>query len=269
MAQAACPSESIHLLVNTASEEDSSSLQRKSVCISCPPSKHLCLPSKAAILILLWTAIVGTIYYAAIYVGAILTLTLSNPNISLTTFDSLPYAIFAIVMMFYPLSGFIADVCCGRLKTIVVSLIILFILVILISLGLSVTETIEIYNFSSLHKNQGIIVIIIGFLSLITFVVGLAGYQANFIQLGLDQLFEAPSQYLGLFIHYAIWLFQAGSIPFTVTIPLLLCSSLRRLIRTALFNFLIYGIVCFHPLTTNWVLETTLVLLRTWTPKSL
>ena len=184
MALAACPSESTHFLVNTASEENSSSLQQKSVCSSYPPSKHLCLPSKAAIFILLWTAIVGTICYAVIYVGAIPILTLSNPNISLTTFDSLPYAIFAVVMMFYPLSGFTANVYCGRLKTIVVSLIIPFILVIFISLGLSVTETIELHNFSSLHQNQGIFVIIIGFLSLITFVIGLAGYQANFIQLG-------------------------------------------------------------------------------------
>ena len=28
-------------------------------------------------------------------------------------YEPLPYAILAIVMMFYPLSGFIADVCCG------------------------------------------------------------------------------------------------------------------------------------------------------------
>ena len=40
MANVASTSESSRLLVNTASE-DSSPLQPKSVCISCPPSKHL------------------------------------------------------------------------------------------------------------------------------------------------------------------------------------------------------------------------------------
>ena len=40
--------------------------------------------------------------------------------------------------------------------------------------------------------------------SLLTFVVGLVGYQANF---GLDQLLEVPSRNLGLFIHYATWVF--------------------------------------------------------------
>ena len=237
MALAACPSESTHLLVNTASEDSSSPLQQKSVCIS-QLSKHLCLPSKAAILILLWTAVVGIVYYTAIYVGVILTTALSNPNISLTTFDFLPYAILAIIMMFYPLSGFIADVCCGRLKTIAISLIFLLIMVILISLGLSVFQTIDLHNIiSSLRHNQGILVIIIGFLTLISFVIGLVGYQANFIQLGLDQLFEAPSQYLGLFIHYATWVFQTGSIPFTVTIPLLLCSNLSHPTEIALLIF--------------------------------
>ena len=57
------PTESSCLLVNTASEEDSSPLQpQQRAAISCPPPKHLCLPSKAAILILLWTVIVGAIY---------------------------------------------------------------------------------------------------------------------------------------------------------------------------------------------------------------
>ena len=59
MAHIADSSESSRLVVNTASEDSSSPLQQKSVCISCPPSKLLCLPSKAAILILLWTIIVG------------------------------------------------------------------------------------------------------------------------------------------------------------------------------------------------------------------
>ena len=174
------PSESSHLLVNTASEDSSSLCQQKSVCISCPLLKHLCLPSKAAILILLWTAVVGTVYYAAIFAGALLTMSLSNPSISLSTYDSLPYATLAMVMMFYPLSGFITDVCCGRVKTIVISLICLLILVLLLSLGLSVSQTVTLHDFSSLHHNQGIFVIIVGLFSLIVFVIGLVGYQANF-----------------------------------------------------------------------------------------
>ena len=116
MAQLIHPSESTHLLVNAASADSSSPLQQKSVCI-CPPSKHLCLPSKAAILILFWTVITGTLYYTALGAAAMTTIHLN----SFSAYDFLPYAMLALIMIFYPLSGFIADICCGRLKTVVVS----------------------------------------------------------------------------------------------------------------------------------------------------
>ena len=122
------PPETSCLLVNTASEDSlsmSSPRQWKSVCISCPPSKHLCLPSKAAILILLWTATVGAIYNILVGSAALLQISNARINSNISVYEPLPYAILALVMMFYPLSGFIADVCCGRLKAVVVSLMFL------------------------------------------------------------------------------------------------------------------------------------------------
>ena len=38
-------------------------------------------------------------------------------------------------------------------------------------------------------------------LTFILIVISLSCYQANIIQLGLDQLLEAPSEKLGLYIH--------------------------------------------------------------------
>ena len=55
-------------------------------------------------------------------------------------------------------------------------------------------------KYHSFTHDQGIVVVILACLSLLLFIIGLVGYQANIIQLGLDQLFEAPSQYLSLFI---------------------------------------------------------------------
>ena len=54
------------------------------------------------------------------------------------------------------------------------------------------------------------------------------GYHANLFQLGLDQLFEAPSEYLSLFILYALWAFKLGSLPFNIFVPSLLCSDHLR-----------------------------------------
>ena len=233
MAQVVCLSESSHLLVNTASEEDSSPLQQKSVCISCPPSKHLCLPSKAAILILLWTTIVGAMYHNFVGYSAMLVMGNPHPNTILSEYEPLPYAILAIVMMFYPLSGFIADVCCGRLKTVSISLISLLFCMILLLLALSVMETVPQPYFYTLRYGQGILTVILAFLSLLTFVFSLTGYQANFIQLGLDQLFEAPSRYLSLFIHYAVWAFSFGSLHFLLNALMLLCSTVNKSMEVA------------------------------------
>ena len=53
-------------------------------------------------------------------------------------------------------------------------------------------------------KECGILLV----LALILFSIGLIGYQSNFIQFGLDQLLDAPSHYLGLYVHYAMWAFS-------------------------------------------------------------
>ena len=100
------------------------------------------------------------------------------------------------------------------------------------------------YNYYSLmfHQAEGIIVFILILVSLVVFVIGLAGYQANMIQLGLDQLFEAPSQYLSLFILYAVWAFKLGAIPLTVSGPLLLCRGSTHFaadVIVSIFPFLI------------------------------
>ena len=54
--------------------------------------------------------------------------------------------------------------------------------------------------------------------------IGLAGFQANYVQLGLDQLFEVPVRYLRLFIHYAIWIFHLGLLPLRIIDSFVACS---------------------------------------------
>ena len=85
--------------------------------------KHLCLPFKAAILTIFWTVAVGTTYNLVLLLTVMLVDTRPlSPDISISANDCLPYAILALVTMLYPLSGFTADVCCGRLKVVVISL---------------------------------------------------------------------------------------------------------------------------------------------------
>ena len=159
-------------------------------------------------------------------------------------YEPLPYAILALVMMFYPLSGFIADVCCGRLKAVIISLICILSFFIGMLVALSLFVSISKPDIPILHimeHNLGIacVIVILAIISLLAFIIGLAGYQANFIQLGLDQLFEAPSQYLVLFIHYATWTFNFGSLHFIINLYMMKCVSDEKKFAVVIIQVLI------------------------------
>ena len=204
--------ESRRLLHNNG---DSSSRNRRRKC--CLLRQDFCLPSKAAYLILLWTVAVGLIYYSLLksVVGGV---HINETGSSVAIYESITYAVLAFIMMFYPLSGLIADVCCGRLKTAAISLTV-FLISLFVGISISIISISLRYfflsrNMSYLFSNApGIIVFILLIILFLLFVLGLSGYQANYIQLGLDQLFEAPSRYLSLYIHYAILAFYISEIP--------------------------------------------------------
>ena len=82
----------------------------------CCREKYLCLSSKAAILIILWTAVVGTAYtFIKDLVAIMINTSHYACTVDVAVLDLIPYAVLAVIMTFYPLSGFIADVCCGCL----------------------------------------------------------------------------------------------------------------------------------------------------------
>ena len=96
--------------------------------VNCLP-RGLCLPSKAAVLILIWTLIVSAIYKTA-EEGTTYTvyrlkesekthfhfLAVNHSDIFIT------YLIFVLLLLVYPLAGFVADVCCGRYRAVIISL---------------------------------------------------------------------------------------------------------------------------------------------------
>ena len=106
-------------------------------------------------------------------------------------------------------------------------------------------------DYALSHYKEILFVLLIS-LSLFAFVFGLAGYQANCIQLGLDQLFEAPSQYLGLFIHYAMWVFQSGTLSFITLFSPMLCSHLPNKTIALMFTILYVIVMTLLLLISYW-----------------
>ena len=125
-----------------------------------------------------------------------------------------------------------------------------------------ILETITFDDFNQAlryDKVPSMSIIITAFLSLFAFIIGLAGYQANFIQLGLDQLFEAPSHYLVLFIYYAIiWDIQSGSLSFRLIYFLMLCSyhgsnlKIFAIAASVLFNILMIVLLLIGYFKRKW-----------------
>ena len=181
--------------------------------------KHICLPSKSAMIILMWTLVIGAINgfatYGSIVAGLSLRFHIRHIFFSIVTI----YAIMAMVLLLYPLAGFLADVCWGRYRTVIASLGFLC-----VSFGILTVCTVIFvktdYFSHHGHKTSKFIFGTLVAVSFLLFATGLAGYKANFIQLGLDQLMEAPSRYLGLFVHWVAWFYALGS--FIVAVPFIL-----------------------------------------------
>ena len=171
--------------------------------LSCK-SKHFCFSSKAAILIILWAAVVGTAFTLFKDIVAISILGSHYAHImDIATLDLIPYATLTVIMIFYPFSGFIADVCCGRYKIVMISLTLVLLSFLLLGiaciLGFHMEESNIKFGLNYTHVPQyeeTISVIILASLALVLFITALGGYQANYIQLGLDQLLEAPNEHL-------------------------------------------------------------------------
>ena len=164
--------------------------------------RQLCLPSKAAVVILLWTAVVSAMYKTAGETALhIIDTKIVDQYIKDNIGVLIVYLVFVMVYVLYPLAGFLADIYCGRYKMVITSLCLLLCGsgCFCISSTLFLTGAITAPYYTIRNSSYYFTILGIGLLFLIT---GLSGYQANIIQLGLDQLLDVPSEYLGLFLHW-------------------------------------------------------------------
>ena len=172
-------------------------------------SRIQCVTSKAGIMILLWT------FMVAFVLGVVFGLTSYRTFVLLTYLsvqDVLPtllavYAVGAVVYMFFPIAGFVADVYCGRYKVIRFSVWLLWIALLLISLYAIVSS----FTISTLNEHGIIIVSVVASVALLVFAVGISAFQANIIQFGTDQLQDASAGELSAFIRWYVWTSYLGS----------------------------------------------------------
>lgn len=211
-----------------------------------------CSVSRGILTILLWNLLVGITYAIVVLAPAGL--------IFQEVFADVPFwvlfhiflgahCLIGLVQMLYPVGGLLADVQCGRCRVITFSLF---------SVGCGFLCTAVVGIFFSLDKlfHAAIYIeITVGGLALIMFVIGFSGFQANIVQFGLDQLLDASSEELSLFLHWLVWTEYVGELVVKLLITSSPYSSSLRIVLGFLsvpFLIVITSLLVFSCLKRHW-----------------
>ena len=209
--------------------------------------RQIYLQHKAVVLILVWTMIVGELLaLEQLLIGAFIEnyVPLSNKandyfTNSVSSQLAFVYAILAVIAMFYPLGGFLADVYCGRFKMVMIGLGFLtfsFSSLIVVFVWFGIITKFGHHSFKLLREypfKEVAPVYFIGFGTYCLSAFGIVAFQANSIQLGLDQLMDTPSRGLSIFIHLAVWANVLGTTLMDIGGALLECPTSQITVRIA------------------------------------
>ena len=236
-------------LLSSFSQNESTSWRKVAALFVHSHLVRFCPMPKAAILVLSWAVFVGILHFMLSNFALLLLLCGDIlPIIELPTLIVIYYSSFALVYIFYPLSGYLADVYCGRFRIIAGSLALLLFILIFCIIFYSLCLLLSLTPFWNIFLGSA------GLVCVLIAVIGIAGFDANFIQFGLDQLLEAPSHHQALFVHWAKWCYDLMSVLIlfmfmyvevcldpTWTIKLTSVSSLILLFELVLALLLIIG----------------------------
>ena len=216
-----------------------------------------CVSNKAALLILLWSFMVG-----------LLNAMLLNPEMYIRIYKSrefyeylIVYGVIVIFTFFFPLAGILADIKFGRYKTVVNSLFIVLLTVLLVILvaaaGVIIAYYLEIEAITIASLVLG------GILTIILY-VGLISFTANVVQFGMDQLHDSPGEDNTLFIHWYVWTYYASFFVSQLTLNLGL-TSMFEFIDEYMLDYAIttgFCLLALIPVVVVMVLPITLCLVR-------
>ena len=143
------------------------------------------LKNKGAILVIVWGFLMTVMQYYITYT-------------SLNTYSSHTFVLLqSIVGLTLPIGGWLADVCLGRYKIISLSLWMMWFSSIIITFGLVILQLLNLQHEIHYHK----------LLLILLFPLGIAFgfFQANIVQFGLDQLYDAYSSEIMASIVWYSW----------------------------------------------------------------
>ena len=203
--------------------------------IFCPNFKFA-----APMSILLWNFLVQSAYSIILYaiIGVLFT-SIDDRDFGVVVNSSIGgYGLIGLILMLYPIGGLIADLRYGRYKVIKLSLINNWVGAIIMSV-LGVMYSVNVHR--KFHDNVlNVSTVVASSLILVVFGLGIGGFQSNVVQFGLDQLQDAYSEELSLFLHWLVWIEQIGELFPRGVIALTFCHSLYTTYKIIGYSGLLY-----------------------------
>ena len=176
-----------------------------------------CVKSKAALLVMCWNSLVTILAgYALEYGSMIATVADYMPHANrLQTLAPAFFGFLALLHLFYPVAGCLADTRCGRYKTISNSLWFIIWSGVFTCAGTTVAYC-YYYKVIPLQTVSVTVLLAIGFgfstfTGIMLFLSNYISFNANIIQFGMDQLHDSPSEDSILFIHWFVFTSHLGT----------------------------------------------------------
>ena len=168
--------------------------------------RQLCLPSKSAILLLVWTWVLMVI---SITTKGGTSFAINGSHVPYSSEIVFNHVLYTLTFFLYPLAGFIADVYYGYYRLVSIGLCSVLCGTAVISMFVSFPLFFAEKPFNDMvHYSPPFYIFSV--LGLLLVVVGISVHNATIFQFGLDQLFESPSEYMGLFVHWMVWFQMFG-----------------------------------------------------------
>ena len=187
--------------------------------------KRSCIKSKSALLILCWEMFINLVYGYVVELGSFagtgfiyqsMEHAIYNGHSQFQTYATSFFALLAILYLFYPLAGCLADIRCGRYKTVLYSLWFMIWSGVFTCIGSIILSLYSFYILQVPHKIGSIILLSIGFgspavIGALLILSSSIAFHANVIQFGMDQLHDSPSEDSVLFIHWFVFILHLGA----------------------------------------------------------
>ena len=203
------------------------------------------IKSKAANMILVWSAMMYLLYGSLLNPGNVFTMNV--PDLTFTIMiETGMYAFIAIWLLFYPLAGYLADIRYGRYSVVIFGIGFTWTGLIVLAIVGAVIAAVVSGTLDLMREGIAWTVCIslaVGFLSalgvvaLFMVLIGFSAFTANVIQFGIDQLQDLPARDSFLFIHWFLLVMYIG-----IAIEKLAWSSLVSSAYVFIFGCALFGL---------------------------